>query len=354
LPTLFLHIGSGKTGTSALQAAFARNAETLLRYGVVYPDSPSNMHAAEGMITSGNAVALATYLDPRLKFSVGKTDGLAALVSELRAADGRDVLYSSEFLGRFRPPRLRDLVERARTEGYTPKLVLYVRSIVGHAYSVYTQAVKRRQYTGDFTHFVEVYKNRFVETLDRAEGIVPTEGIIVRNFDTVRSDVFKDFLQNVLKLEVASGEIASVPIINRSLSFFEIEFVRRLNALVENRYQSVFTSDALISTMPDLRSRVVVSQQEVDILIARFTNVVHAINKYIDGGGIKVIDDSIEIGCRPTIEFTEFERCVISVLARLIPETRRDHVSDLGAEELKRKAQRSPQAAVSLQSRSSG
>ena len=37
-PNLILHIGMGKTGTTALQEAFWANRDVLARAGITYPD----------------------------------------------------------------------------------------------------------------------------------------------------------------------------------------------------------------------------------------------------------------------------------------------------------------------------
>jgi len=52
--TLYLHIGASKTGTSALQVAFARNAKALRGRGLHYPGK--NQDAMDGKITSGNGL----------------------------------------------------------------------------------------------------------------------------------------------------------------------------------------------------------------------------------------------------------------------------------------------------------
>ena len=56
MATLWLHIGPPKTGTSALQVFFARNAKALRRQGLIYPWAE---RAAGGEITTGNAAWLA-------------------------------------------------------------------------------------------------------------------------------------------------------------------------------------------------------------------------------------------------------------------------------------------------------
>lgn len=65
---LHLHVGAGKTGTSALQAAFVRNRDWLAGHGIDYPPSPWDEAAANHKITSGNGMGLAKFLNPAHRF----------------------------------------------------------------------------------------------------------------------------------------------------------------------------------------------------------------------------------------------------------------------------------------------
>ncbi len=58
MTTLWLHVGPPKTGTSALQVFFARNAEALRRQGLLYPWGEA---ARDGRVSSGNARWLADW-----------------------------------------------------------------------------------------------------------------------------------------------------------------------------------------------------------------------------------------------------------------------------------------------------
>jgi len=51
---LTLHIGHGKTGTSALQSFLALNENLLLEYGICYPKNYTFDAAKKGYISSGN------------------------------------------------------------------------------------------------------------------------------------------------------------------------------------------------------------------------------------------------------------------------------------------------------------
>ena len=56
MKTLFLHIGLGKTGSSALQSWLSLNVEGLREQGIDYADLAPE--AKRGDVSSGNGVAL--------------------------------------------------------------------------------------------------------------------------------------------------------------------------------------------------------------------------------------------------------------------------------------------------------
>ena len=44
--TVFLHVGAGKTGTSAIQTWLARNLRRLEEHGIAYPEPPEGFDLA--------------------------------------------------------------------------------------------------------------------------------------------------------------------------------------------------------------------------------------------------------------------------------------------------------------------
>ncbi|RFU12431.1 hypothetical protein DZD18_12020 [Rhodobacteraceae bacterium W635] len=66
MPTVFLHCGAPKTGTSYLQVLFARHAQDLQAEGIHYPLKAFTEGASDGRITSGNGILMANYLRPSL------------------------------------------------------------------------------------------------------------------------------------------------------------------------------------------------------------------------------------------------------------------------------------------------
>src|SRR6056297_1366773 len=94
-PTLYLHCGMYKTGSSFLQTMFVRNRDLLRGNGIHYPKSEKELDMYEGRITAGNGIHLSRALTEK------ESDVIELLSSDLTHAKKRNmdsVLYSSEFL----------------------------------------------------------------------------------------------------------------------------------------------------------------------------------------------------------------------------------------------------------------
>src|SRR4051794_33456059 len=143
MPTLFLHAGAPKTGTSFLQVLFARYAEDLELAGIIYPRGHRFDDAKAGKITSGNGVEMAKYILPRLPHDIpDKAAFLERFRSQLANARGKNVLYSSEYLT-FEGKRAKDIADTARDAGYAVRVIYFVRSLAPAALSAYSQLLKR-------------------------------------------------------------------------------------------------------------------------------------------------------------------------------------------------------------------
>jgi hypothetical protein len=320
MPTLFLHMGAGKTGTSALQVAFAQNTKELERAGVLYPSDASVDDAELGKITSGNGLTLARYANPD-----SSVLNQIQLIGAQRAFDRAlktqsNLLYSSEFFQNFKTEPLKALVQRAAKAGYETKIIFYIRSIAGHAASVYSQTIKRQKSEMSFMEFLEKrYKNHFLQFIQRSTEVVDRKNLLIYNFDATRKNIFGHFLQEALSIDNSKHTFSYPKNVNRSLSPFEMEFMRYLNARFEKRYQSAFVSDALIYAHSETESEFTITPSEMAFLRAQYSTTVDALNEYVIGEKLLLCDSSATEGERPAIQLSEFERSVLSIIAKLVP-----------------------------------
>jgi len=234
---IVLHIGQGKTGTSALQSALARNHELLKRAGVLYPDHPSAEQARAGHVMSGN-------LDPENWFE-------GQVIPIVAAAPGyATYIFSSEHL-------FRRMDEFFTAEGryrdlYDFEVLMAVRSPIEMLPSVYQQAVKRGGFHEDIAAFAEHETSAriaadLVAAMERA-GIAFT----LFNYSVIRDAIVPRLLDHIgIRTIVEGGHAATVGRVNRSLTLAELAFVRFVNQIFGADYGRLI-ADTLVNELPDI------------------------------------------------------------------------------------------------------
>lgn len=198
--TLYLHIGIFKTGSSALQVFFAQNIERLKQDNIYYPELGLVSRAKQGNITAGNGVWIARSLLPKTN-SMAKPElqkqQLQVLATLLRENTGSDVLLSSEFFSDVPPKSIKAIKQAASEEGYTLKIIGYVRDQVSYLESLYIQHVKRRCITDlPETYIRALYPKiahlKFGSYFEQLAAITGEENLIVKPYGG--EDIFADFL----------------------------------------------------------------------------------------------------------------------------------------------------------------
>ncbi len=133
----FVHAGTHKTGTTAIQRFLATNWEALKQAGLYYPcagrrsaDLPGHHNIAAELGGEAN-----------FNISAGALADVAAEVARFRAPS---VCFSSERFATLhdRADALVALRDAIVASGYRPRIVVYVRAQPGYAESLYTELVK--------------------------------------------------------------------------------------------------------------------------------------------------------------------------------------------------------------------
>ncbi|MEP4702778.1 MAG: hypothetical protein ABJZ79_16680, partial [Parasphingorhabdus sp.] len=235
--TLILHVGYGKTGSSALQSSFALSQPALEAAGICYPSSERTDAARQGQITSGNVP-----VDKVLQ----KFDDAAAE----RPGVG-SVLMSNEGLFQSllaNPGLVTELAQR----GVRTKIVLYIRDPLKHAISLYGQGIKRGGETGDLASAVLSYRMPLVvgQFLTRMEQVGAQVSVL--NYSRCKKHLLSSFA-NVIG--VPENVLTKPPVgnVNRSLTPSEL-FVQRCFNEFWGASSSKFVSDELCNKLPDQRA----------------------------------------------------------------------------------------------------
>jgi hypothetical protein len=259
---LILHIGTPKTGTTALQQFLYANRESLAAYGFHYATAP---HGLPG----GNHVANALNLDqnPAVYAFFTKHMDLArrrgahtillsgenlSVMSVVHAMPRREVCANAV-------ERDHGLIETLKAlipDGIdTSRVVCYFRRPDRYAESLYSQHVKRGIiFDGTFEEFLPIIRpallyDQHMRSWSDAFG---RENCIVRLYEATRADIVTDFMANVVgvndisqftHLENAGNERLSRDVLefkrlrNRSASFKERDMERTILRLVDEQME---------------------------------------------------------------------------------------------------------------------
>jgi hypothetical protein len=136
-PKLFVHAGTAKTGTSAVQSAFAEHQKVLEQQGYQYPDLAGKFErAGAGLPTTGNASVLLRLL---------KEDAVDEALATLKPYQGQHLILSHEAfanIARTNDEAVLRFVEGARALGFDPCALVMFRPQTEFIPSFYLQQIK--------------------------------------------------------------------------------------------------------------------------------------------------------------------------------------------------------------------
>ena len=274
---LFLHIGHGKTGTSAIQSSLAIASDNLRGKGINYPiGSTLRDRASRLEITSGN-------WEP--KSDVSLSDELLSIAEQNQ--DDSAIILSSESLFWLIPELIKN---KSQWENQLDlHIILAVREIEEMLSSEYQQRVKRH---GDAMpleqfirarHFVSSHHEKAAEVI----GLMSQENITntIINYSQHKKDISQVIFKLIGAEELYPAEQMSGAIINRSLSAKELEILITINALYYNKYPWISTkiSDALIKKQPKIEAQQCkISRQQLEKIYERNDHYLKTINACLE------------------------------------------------------------------------
>lgn len=254
---LFLHVGCGKTGSSALQVWLSQNSENLKAHGILYP-----MHNRKPLgdytISSGNGTNL---------FKAISKGNIEGYFKNLDLDIGCDkLLYSSEILQQLTEEQSLTLNRVTKEFGFDVHIIAYVRDVYDMTYSSYQQLVKRHTFTNRFDEFALTRKNlqQFV-VINKLERWFPNIHVI--HYDTFAGgDISLPFCRAIGIEPHAILRMARRKV-NRSLTVIETELMRIANRLYMKTHKeqsmkfSASLSDQLIALEPELETQILFDQR---------------------------------------------------------------------------------------------
>lgn len=229
LKTLYIHIGTAKTGTSALQTFFRNNEKVLFAKGIYYPKSPGN-------VWSTNHFHLYFCFYPNHAFSpedIGTPDEeWGRTIEEIRAT-GKDGLISCEALENLNLSQINSI--KRYCEGFNIKIIAQLRRQDSYAESLINQIIKTG--AGDDIRNI-INKENYYKFLDYYEEVFGKQNIIVLPYEKsqfLNGNIYEDFLNKALGLKLTKEFSLVKNDVNTSLSNDLIEYMRLINQLPISR-----------------------------------------------------------------------------------------------------------------------
>lgn len=221
-----LHIGSHKTGSTALQKFFYENTDHLISKKILYPRSWLNSYGHHEL-----AQILRT---PDSSSIIDEFDSLS------ENKDYKNILISSENLEDLNLGEVEKLSFLKKS--HTLEIVFFYREFCSSAYSVWQESIKHGSYK-TFTHFLsEFYKKPFAnnytnpsKTLDNYASVFGKSAIKIIDYGTIKctptdnlkkNNITNTFMSLVYNIKSPNNE---VPQINKALDTIDIEIIRALN-----------------------------------------------------------------------------------------------------------------------------
>lgn len=225
MPKIYLHIGTPKTGTSAIQKALLDNDEYLKANGFIYPH-----HAVDpNGISSGNGAYLIHLM------CIGKKEKAKLILHEfLKQAKGKSLVLSSENFYRY-PELTYELIPNA-------EIIVYIREQSEQIRADYNQSVKRHYQIHFLNRALQVTLNRNdpffnFELLLKWKELYGLPHMNVRKYNTdgfPENNIVFDFV-NALGLSSAGVKCKTVRRVNISYHEDALRFKLWFNRLIQGK-----------------------------------------------------------------------------------------------------------------------
>jgi hypothetical protein len=271
--TLYLHTGTWKTGSTALQAHLNLNRERLGAAGVSYEFPPNTDR------WQGNGTSLAGTLLGRHVASGTLSDLLQAYF-----ADRPIAVCSSENFTSFGNSEWEQLRDAAAHLDLRVRTVTYLRDVAPYYQSMHAQAFKAGEHYCDLATFCRV--NSYATVLDSLRALLEhfgREAMTVARYESV-SDAIDAPLLAALGLDPAllDGSMLARRI-NRSLTSYEMKILARLVEKTGQQFANE-VANLLLNKRPDLEPDYLLDHSLLEELRGRHQSDVRWINEtFFDG-----------------------------------------------------------------------
>ncbi|MCC8107172.1 MAG: hypothetical protein LIO99_14425 [Clostridiales bacterium] len=254
MKTLYLHIGTHKTATSALQLFLKNNRRQLHKYNyefpLIYPKHPNAVIQRNAHFLSDSSSGYDEALFPEREIEEDTlemqqlrqkrlSNGLKAIHKAFQKYDNviltDECLWISFSYNQIHP--LEILREDAKEYQYTIKVIVYLRRQDQYLLSQWNQHIKNRPASQTFQEYLDKVLSGWPLVVDYAASLdniaqhIGKENMTVRRFDSsfwIGGSIYSDFL-DALGLDPDLPLEQPKKFVNTSLTLNHVEIQRQLN-----------------------------------------------------------------------------------------------------------------------------
>lgn len=231
--TVYLHIGTPKTGTTSIQNICHQNRKQLEQAGVTYIESGLEYTGHHILAASLFREFSKTNKHGRIEFTDEmKRKILSDVRKEISTCATNSVLISSEVF--WKMPDFKKL--RDAFEGFKVIIILYLRRQDKVLVSHYSEVVKEGSWKFPFKGYKGRFKDnyRYLGKLEKLESLFGLENLRVRVFEKERfinEDLWDDFIAQLDIDEEPCIENKDFAQSNQALPLHVVEFKRVMNSM---------------------------------------------------------------------------------------------------------------------------
>lgn len=343
MKTLYIHIGTPKTGTTSLQHFCTENAKLFEEQGYCYPIFPHKFKYIN-IMRNGFFLSYRGYDENKNRNQMEEAkffrQGMDFILDNFQKFD--NIILSDEAIWNVVFKRGKtDLWERLKKEAdehdYVIKVVVYLRRQDSLATSWWNQKIKigKRVYSKDsWENFVKdptKFELEYYDSLKFIEKFVEKENIIVRRFGRQyfkNGSIFEDFIDAV-GMRYSSHFVISEGQRNVSLVGNTHEIKRILNTIPDLRDQDNKFFRSIVIDMseqrPDLKKETMFSPEEALKFMEQYREGNRKIMKEYFGKDEDLFDMDFSKNQKWVLDYKEMEKDIIQFMGRAIIELRKEN-----------------------------